>query len=482
LFPVRKSSLLAGALALLLSACSPGGPAVSDADRRVAAEEHPKILAEFGGSYDGRAAGYLADVGEKVAKAAGLGGKCHFTLVNTDVVNAFAVPGCYIYLTRGLMGLVNSEDELASVLAHELGHIVANHGNAQRRQSVLSQLGVMAIEAITGSNKLARLAGAAAGLNALRYSREHEYEADDLGLSYLRKAGYDPYAAPEMLQSLQSYQDFLTSAAGGEADANTIPEWALTHPLTRNRIVRSEEAAERSGVKQGEHPELEAAYLGHVDGLLFGDDPQQGFVLGRSFSHPQMRIAFEAPTGFTLTNSPQAVLIEGPNGTRGEFGGAHGRRMGPDAYAEALLKSLVRDTPARVLSARRGAVNGAQAFMVQATIETGKGVVPISLATYARGNGELYHFLMVSQPGTEAQQGIASLFGSFRFLDAAQTARLKPRYIRVAQVRPGDTLQSLAARMAADRPVEMLLMLNGRSAAQGIRPGERLKLVEFAPG
>lgn len=481
MFPIRIPVLFAGALALVLGACgSSRGPAVSDADREVAAREHPQILAEFGGSYDGKAAAYVSQVGEKMADAAGLGGKCHFTLVNTDVVNAFAVPGCYIYLTRGLIGIVNSEDELASVLAHELGHIVADHGNAQRRQSVLSQLGVLAVEAITGSDRLARLAGAAAGLNALRYSRTHEYEADDLGLTYLRKAGYDPYAAPEMLTALQGWQDYQTGASGREADANTIPEWALTHPLTRKRIERSEQAAERSGVKPGALAEKEADYLRQVDGLLYGDDPQQGFVLGRSFRHPDMRIAFEAPAGFTLTNSPQAVLIEGPDGTRGEFGGAHAERLGADAYAEGLLKGLIRNAPAQVLSAQRGVVNGVPAFVVQAMIRTGQGAVPVSLATYARGNGDLYHFLVISRPGSEPQQGIAALFRSFRFLDAAQVARLKPRYIRVEQVKPGDTLRSLSARMAADRPGELLLMLNARDAAQGVRPGERLKLVETA--
>src|SRR5690606_10713528 len=149
--------------------------------------------------------------------------------------------------------------------------IAADHGNAQQRHSVLSQLGVLAVEAITGSNRLARLAGAAAGLNSLRYSRAHEYEADDLGLTYLRKAGYDPYAAPEMLQALQGWQDYQTSAPGREADANTIPEWALTHPLTRKRIERSEQAAEGTGVKPGAQAEKEAEYLSHVDGLLFGD-------------------------------------------------------------------------------------------------------------------------------------------------------------------------------------------------------------------
>src|ERR1044072_2219488 len=189
----RFATTLAFWSSLILGGCGPSDePSVTDSERRAAADQHPQLLAEFGGAYEGKQASYLARTGEKIAIAANLKGRCTFTLVNSDVVNAFAVPGCYIYVTRGLMSIVNSEGELASVLAHELGHIAGNHSERQQRRLLLRRLGVLAVGAVTDSTRLNRLAGAAAGFFTLRYSRKHEYEADDLGVRYLRAAGYDP--------------------------------------------------------------------------------------------------------------------------------------------------------------------------------------------------------------------------------------------------------------------------------------------------
>lgn len=478
---IRAFRPVAALLALLLSACGGNhGPAISKADREVAAREQPRLLAQFGGAYSGKEAAYLTRVGDKVAKAAGLDGECKFTLVNTDVVNAFAVPGCYIYVTRGLMGIVNDEGELASVLGHELGHISANHSLEQRRRSLFSQLSVLAVEVITGSPRMAGIAGAAAGFSSLRYSREDEYEADDLGIEYLRKAGYDPRAAPAMLEMLQRYQTFQSGAQGDEAAAKTIPEWALNHPLTENRIVRAREAIEGKDARSPAPPERQAAYLREVDGLLYGDDPRQGFVLGRRFAHPDMRIAFEAPAGFTLTNSPRAVLIQGPDGLRGQFGGT----MLPDrdvkAYAEALVRNLLRDKVARIASAHPFTTNGVSGFVVQAIVETGRGSVPISIATYAGDGGQGYHFIIASKPNAEPPRTIASLFTSLRLLSPREAAKLRPRYIRMVRAQPGDTQQSVAVRVDADRPVETLRMLNGLPANASLRPGEPLKLVQYA--
>jgi predicted Zn-dependent protease len=471
----------AASLALLLSACGGNhGPAISKADREVAAKEHPRVLAQFGGAYTGKESAYLTRVGNKVAKAAGLGGDCRFTVVNTDVVNAFAVPGCYIYVTRGLMGIANSEGELASVLGHELGHIHANHSLEQKRRSLLGQLSVLAVEVITGSPKMASIAGAAAGFSNLRYSRDDEYEADDLGIEYLRKAGYDPRAAANMLEMLQRYQAFQNGARGDEAAAKTIPEWALNHPLTENRIVRAREAVEDKDARSPAPPERQATYLHEVDGLLYGDDPEQGFVLGRRFAHPDMRVAFEAPEGFTLTNSPRAVLIQGPDGLRGQFGGTMIPNRDVKAYAEALVRNLLHEQVSRFVSAHPFTANGVSGFVVQAVVATGKGSVPISVATYAGDNGQGYHFIIVSKANAEPPQTIARLFSSLRLLSPQEAARLRPRYIHVVRAQPGDTQQSLAARVDADRPLETLRMLNGLSANDRLQPGEPLKLVEYA--
>ncbi|HEX8239400.1 MAG TPA: M48 family metalloprotease [Allosphingosinicella sp.] len=473
--------LLAGLA--LLAGCGGGDdyePEVRAQEKRIGAEQHPQLLAEFGGAYQAPEADYARRVGEKVAAAAGLEGQCTFTLVNSDVVNAFAVPGCYIYVTRGLMGIVNSEAELASVLAHEVGHIVAAHNRKQRKRSMWRSLGVWAVGAVTGSEDLTRIAGRAAEYFTLRYSRKQEYEADDLGVRYLSAAGYDPYAAGDMLGALGRHEDYMGKTRGRD-EARAIPEWARTHPLAGNRVERAAQAAAATGIADGARPELEAPYLRELDGLLYGDDPRQGFVDGRRFAHPIMRIGFEAPEGFTLTNSPRSILIEGPNGLRGEFGGGPMPPGGLEAYAEGLIRTLLRGARAEAGPAEHLTVNGLPTLIVPVLVRTEQGAVELSIAAYDGADGGAYHFILVAPPADSSRAAIAALIASFRRLSPEQARSLRPRLIRTVRVAPRQTARTFAAHMASDHPLDHFLMLNGRSAGQALEPGELVKIVTFAP-
>ena len=445
------------------------------------AEQHPKLLAEFGGAYQGPEARYVAQVGEKVAAAAGLAGQCTFTFVNTDVVNAFAVPGCFIYVTRGLFGIVNSEAELASVLGHEVGHIVAAHSRRQQRRSLLTGLGALAVGVLTGSERLAQVAGRTAELFTLRYSRKQEFESDELGIGYMRAAGYDPAAAAGMLTSLARHDAYQARSRGAD-DAKSIPAWARTHPLTDERVARAREqaasAAQGARLAQGEEP-----YLREVEGLLYGDDPQQGFVLGRRFAHPQMRISFEAPEGYTLTNSPAAVLIDGQDGARGQFGGGRMHPNGLEAHASALVEQLLggASAPVQMGDAQRATINGLEAIIVPANVQTQQGEGEVTVAVYRAGPDQAYHFIMVAPRGANASPAIGQLLGSFRLLAAGEIESLRPRVIRVVRAGAGDSLQSIAARNAVEGDrLQHLLMLNDRDTGDPLRPGEAVKLVSYA--
>ncbi len=479
---MRRYLLLS--LALLLASCGgpdqPGDyrPEIQPEERELGARQHPQLLAEFGGAYRAPEARYVAALGERLAGAAGLEGQCTFTLVNSDVVNAFAVPGCYIYVTRGLMGIVNSEAELASVLGHELGHIVADHSERQQKRGVWRELGVLAVGLVTGSDRLTQVAARAAGLFGLRYSRRQEYEADDLGIRYLRAIGYDPFAAADMLGALGRHEQFM-NATRGRDEAKGVPEWARTHPLTENRVERVRSTAAATGAREDALPENEAAYLREVDGLLYGDDPQQGFVLGRRFAHPVMRIGFDAPEGFTLTNSPQAILIDGPDGTRGQFGGGALGPDGLDGYAARVLEQMLGNARAEVGAAQRAVVNGVPAIVVPARVAGQQGQVDLSIAAYAGPGGNAYHFIMVSQPGSPGAEALGELFSSFRLLSPQQAASLRPRVIRTVPVRAGDTAESFSRRMASDHPLAHFLELNGLTAGQALRPGSAVKIISY---
>ncbi len=481
--PIRLALLPIAAGLALLAGCGGGGdyePEVRAGEKKLGAQQHPQLLAEFGGAYRAPEADYARRVGEKVAAAAGLEGECTFTLVNSDVVNAFAVPGCYIYVTRGLMGIVNSEAELASVLAHEVGHIVAAHNRRHQRRSLWRSLGVWAVGAITGSEDLSRIAGRAAEYFTLRYSRNQEYEADDLGVRYLAAAGYDPYAAGDMLGALGRHEQYMGRTRGRD-EARAIPEWARTHPLAGNRVERAAKSAAATGIADGALPELEGPYLRELDGLLYGDDPAQGFVDGRRFAHPVMRIGFEAPQGFTLTNSPRSILIEGPDGLRGEFGGGPMPPGGLPAYTEGLIRTLLRGTPAQAGPAEPARINGLPALLVPVLVQTGEGSIELSIAAYDGGRGGAYHFIMVAPPADASRAAMTTLFGSFHLLSEEEARSLRPRLIRTVQVGPGQTPASFAALMASDHPLDHFLMLNGLAPGQAPKPGDMVKIVTFAP-
>lgn len=474
--------ITACSLAAALAGCSsePSNDptdAVSEADQAYGAEQHPHLLAEFGGAYEGKQSDYVRTVGQRVAKGAGLGEKCTFTLVNSDVVNAFAVPGCYIYITRGLLAVVGSEAELASVLGHELGHIVARHAQRQERGSLWRTLGVIAVS-LTGSERLTEFAGRAAQLFGLRYSRKQEFEADDLGGHYLREAGYDVYAAAQMLEDLKRQEAFMTATQSRDT-AKSVPEWTLSHPLTENRIKRARQKAQETGLKDDALPEEQAAYFAQVDGLLYGDDPEQGFVLGRRFAHPVMRISFEAPAGFSLSNSPQAVRLVGPDGVTGEFGGGRLPKNGLRGYTQAVADAVIGDTPAQVRNEDTTQVNGVPAITLEIAVRVQDGTVPLSITAYDGGGGDAFHFVVISPPANAHATAIRQLFGSFRRLSPPEAAALRPRFVRTLRAAPGDTVRAFAGRTADPAPRALFDLLNGEYENRPLKPGDPVKIVTY---
>lgn len=460
-------------LALCLLALPAGAQSPADRADRVQAQQGA-ILREVGGAYPGPQQAYVTRIGERMATAAGLGGRCTFTVVDSEAINAFtAPPGCYVYVTRGLLAILNSEGELAAVLGHELGHVAARHAQKQQSQEAITGLAAALVGAATKSDLAGSVARRAAQLGALSYSRSQEYEADSLSIRYLPEAGYAPRALPDVLGDLER-EDAFSALLTGRGGQSATPRWARTHPLTADRILRAAQQSEAAA--PGDRSGLNAeTYLSALDGLTYGDNPDQGYVSGRTFSHPGLRIAFEAPPGFQLSNEANAVLISGPDGLRGEFASGRASAARLEDYADQVLRGIVGSAAierGRVVHTR---INGLDAVILPARAPGRAGLMEVVVAAYAAGGDRAYHFATIAPEG---RGGVFDpMYDSFRRLSDRDAGGIGPQRITVVTVRPGDTPESLADRMAGEAPLGRFLMLNGLQRGEPLTPGRRVKLV-----
>ncbi len=459
---------------------------ISAADKATGSKAHPELLAEFGGLYAGSQADYVRRVGQKISVQSGLSNaQSDFTisLLNSPVNNAFAIPGGYVYVTRQLLGLMNDEAELASVLGHETGHVAARHSqrrqSAATRNSVLGALGQLGVGLLLGGNSqigqlLSKGIGTGAQALTLKFSRSQEYEADDLGVSYLSKAGYDPMASSTMLASLAA-QSALDARSRGQ-DGRSTPTWASSHPDPASRVTRAAQKASATGAKPGVRNR--DAFLNVLNGTLYDDDPKQGVIDGQVFRHPELRLMFTVPNGFAMSNGSQAVTVSGSGG-QVQFTGAayNGDLRAYIAAAFAAVSGGQGSLPASDVQTTQ--VNGINAAYSTARANTQSGQVDVTIFAYAFDATRAYHFVIIAPAG----QGVgpfSSLTQSMRRMTATEAAAVKPRMIQVVTVRSGDTVASLSARMAySTLQAERFRTLNALPAGAALRPGQRVKIVVY---
>jgi len=474
--------LVGGAPLGAQAAQAPRAYAISATDKAQGAKAHPDLLAEFGGAVTGPQANYVEQVGKRIAVQSGLSnaiGDFTVTLLNSPVNNAFAIPGGYIYVTRQLTALMNNEAELAGVLGHEVGHVAARHSaqrqKAAQRNQIIGLLGSVLSGAVLGDNAFGRLGQQAfskgSQLLTLKFSRSQELQADQLGIAYLKRAGYDPRAMSNVLESL-ARQNALEAQLRGST--SQTPEWASTHPDPASR-VRSALTYAGSAATGTTNRDV---FLTRIDGLTYGDDPKQGVVEGGRFTQPVLRFAFDAPEGFSLVNGTQSVAISGTSG-KAQFSG--GKFTGSlDSYINGVFGGLTEANQARITpsSIERTTVNGIPAAYGAARVETSSGTVDVIVFAYDFGGGQAYHFVALAQAGGG---GVFNpLFRSLRRITAAEAGAVKPRLLRVVTVKSGDTVRSLASRMAyPDAHVERFLVLNGLRADAALTPGQKIKLVTY---
>jgi predicted Zn-dependent protease len=420
---VGKVLLGLGALALI--ACESAGirPAGlapqtnavrSASDQREGDQNHSKIVARYGGVYqNARVTGYVNGIGQRIAQVSEQpNARWTFTVLDTPTINAFAIPGGYVYVTRGLVALAGDEAQLAGVIGHEIGHVAAGHSALRRQRSNTAGLGLLvgAIGlAVLGVDSnvaggLMNIGQQATGGYLAQNSRGDELDADNLGIRYLARAGYDPYAQADFIDRLGASSALQARIAGGGYDPNKVDFFA-SHPANAPRtrqaiqvtqVTQAAGAAGTVGVNRNRDQFLVA-----IDGMVYGQSAAQGFVDGRTFSHPKLRFTFTAPSGFKINNAANAVVAAGPQ--KSSFimdGGTDKGGALTDYIARVWAPGIAKEQRTDQLAGLRGErINGLDAASAVLPVQLNNTVYEALLVVY-RMDGKLYRITGLTPRGS----------------------------------------------------------------------------------
>lgn len=365
----------------------------------------------------------------------------HFAVLDTPVVNAFAVPGGYVYVTRGILALMNSEAELAVVLGHELGHVNARHSVAKLSQLMLAQLGLGVAGAI--SETFAKLSGAASigiQLLFLKFSRDDEREADTLGVEYSRKGGYNPGEMINFFASLERLGDL----SGGQ----NLPGFLSTHPLTSERIQNAKDML----MESDQQLKIEKnGYLGAVNNMVYGQDPRQGYVEKNAFYHPGLRFFFSFPEDWKVQNTPTQVTLATKDGHAGIILQAEKTSENLKDYANRIAAKIENG---EFIDERSFKINGLASYHQVYDISQQQGGDIRTRLSYVRKNGFIYTFLALSAQNEfgKYDRQFQSVVGSFQKLRDVRYLNRKPHRIRLVKVNGRESLEAIfqKAGMAKD--------------------------------
>jgi predicted Zn-dependent protease len=471
--------VLAGCSSALLSA---GGPPASlpQAPQQAqqapppagpAQREHQRILAAYGGVYeDPNLKGLLNEtVAKLIAASERPDLQYRVTILNSASVNAFALPSGNLYVTRGLISLANDSSELASVLSHEMSHVIARHAEMREDEARQVALVTRVFTDLGSDPETSALALAKSKIKLASFSRAQEFEADGIGIGIAARAGYDPYAAVRFLTSMGRNAELKSTSGQSHIDPRA-PDFLSSHPATPERIRNAQGAARQFADTAGSERD-KTAYLAGVDGMIYGEDPSEGFVRGRRFLHPKLGFTFVAPEGFALDNTAQAVL-----GVR--EGGGQAMRVdavrlpAEQTLADYLNSGWIENIDPKTVE--ETTING-----LPAATATAKGDQWVFRLYAVRFGTDVYRFIFAAKRmSAEVDRAFREAVATFRRMTLAESQAAKPLHLRIVTVAPGETVERLAGRMATpDRHIERFRILNGLAPNERVNPGDQVKLV-----
>lgn len=436
-------------------------------------EADPQILQQFGLYEDKELQEFITTQGNKMAAVSHRPDlDYHFRIVDSEVLNAFAVPGGYVYFTRGIMAHFNNEAEFAGVLGHEIGHITARHSVIQQRNQLLAQVGLMA--GIVIAPELADFAQAASqglGLLFLKFGRDDERESDRLGVEYSTRIGYDAQEMAGFFATLERKSK--------ETGTDELPTFLSTHPSPADRNVTvAKLAAEWQQQQNLENPKINRdSYLRRIEGLIYGEDPKQGFKEGNAFYHPELKFQFSIPANWNYQNSPQRVQIAPKDGKALVF-----LTHAPGNSLEEAASTIMQQYQLQPVQSRQTTVNGLDALTIIADQQAQEGQQSSvrTLLYLIRYNNASYLMLGATSVADFNQYGdtFTGIMQSFRQLTDAGKLNKKAERVRIKTVARSTSLnQALQSFNVPQNRLEEMAILNGMQLTDQVSKGMLIKVV-----
>jgi predicted Zn-dependent protease len=424
---------------------------VSESQEIQMGQQASKEVAQTIGLYDDAGAqSYVASIGKAIAvKSERPNLPWEFHVVDDASVNAFALPGGFIYVTRGLMTSINDEAELATVVGHEIGHVTNRHSVQQISKSELAQLG-LGIGSILSSDiaRFGQLASAGLSVLFLKYSRDAENQADQAGFRYALNQGYD---VREMTNVMATLDRISKSSGGGK-----LPEWLETHPDPGNRIKHIQSMLDTIKVDPSKGKTNREQYLQHVQGMIYGEDPRMGYFEGSHFYHPKMRFQLTFPQGWQTQNTPQAVVAMSPNQDAIVQLGLAGNASPSQAAQQFLSQQGVQ--AGQVSSS---SINGFPAATSTFQAQTQQGNIE-GMVSFISDGGTTYGIMGYTAAGKLAnyESAISGTIRSFSELRDASKLNVQPAKVELVRLNRSMTLEQFNAQYPSSIPIDQVAIIN----------------------
>jgi len=430
----------------------------------------PQVIRTFGQYEDADLARYVTALGKNLGALSHQPNLAYsIKVLDSPVVNAFAVPGGYVYLTRGILAYLNDEAELAGVVAHEIGHIAARHSAQQYSRAQVAQLG-LGLGAMVSKTfrKYADIAQFGVGMLFLSFSRDDERQADTLGVEYSSKAGYDANHMANLFVSLERLNP--GKAQGG------LPGWFSTHPNPPDRIaaIKRDTQEWRAKIQQTQFAVNRDQYLRQIDGIVFGEDPRQGYVEGNIYYHPQLRFQFPVPAGWKVNNTASQVQMFNQ-----EQNAVILFSMAPEKTPSAAANAFINESKAVVVKSERTQVNGMPAHRIISDVSTEQGLIRV-LSYFIQKEKTVYVFL--GYTGQARFDGYFSVFnqtmGRFKNLTDASKINVKPDHLAVKRTTTQGSLRQALGKFGGPQDKwEALAIINGMKLDDAVPGNTIIKIV-----